>query len=68
MFLRENEALFVGAWGYVILLCGFLVQVLAMGLQQSLAILIFSMSDNRKYQVVDNGNIGKKSWFISKLL
>ena len=52
---------FVGGWGYVILLCGFLVQVLAMGLQQSLAILIFSMSDNRKYQVVDNGNIGKKS-------
>ena len=48
-----------GGWGYVILLCGFFVQVLAMGLQQSVAILIFPLS-NRKYQVVDNGYIGKK--------
>ena len=48
-----------GGWGWVILLCGFLVQVLAVGLQQSLAILIFPLS-SRRYQVADNGYIGKK--------
>ena len=48
-----------GGWGWVILLCGFLVQVLALGLQQSLAILIFPLS-GRRYQVADNGYIGKK--------
>ena len=48
-----------GGWGWVILLCGFLVQVLAVGLQQSLAILIFPLS-GRRYQVADNGYIGKK--------
>ena len=49
-----------GGWGYVILLCGFLVQVLAVGLQQSLAILIFPLS-SRRYQVADNGYIGKQT-------
>ena len=48
-----------GGWGWVILLCGFLVQVLAVGLQQSLAILVFPLS-GRRYQVADNGYIGKK--------
>ena len=61
--MRENETLFEGGWGYVILLCGFLVQVLAVGLQQSVAILIFPLS-NRKYQVVDNGYIGKVIYAI----
>ena len=48
-----------GGWGYVILLCGFFVQILAVGLQHSVAILIFPLS-NRRYQIVDNGYIGKK--------
>ena len=47
-----------GGWGYVILLVGFFVQVLAIGLQQSVAILIFPLS-SRRYQVADNGYIGK---------
>ena len=59
LYIFEQEwSVAPGGWGYVILLCGFLVQVVAMGLQQSVAILIFPLS-NRKYQVVDDGYIGK---------
>jgi hypothetical protein len=47
-----------GGWGYVILIVGFLVQVLAIGLQQSMAILIFPLS-NRRYHVNDTVYIGK---------
>lgn len=47
-----------GGWGWVILLVGFAVQVLAVGLQQSVAILIFPLS-SRRYSVNDNGYIGE---------
>ena len=48
-----------GGWGYVILICAFLVQLLVNGLQQSVAILLFPIAQ-RKYQVTDGGFIGKQ--------
>ena len=50
-----------GDWGYVILLCGFLVQLLAHGLQQSLAIIVFPLS-NLRFQVANDVSIGKENY------